>query len=133
MPAVVVDTHARLWYVYRSPRLSYRALAAIDEALSSGDGAYVSTISLVEMTYLVEKGTQPPEALRRIEAKLEDEAAGMKEVPVDLRISRALPRIPRASVPDMPDRIIAATALHLGLPLVTRDQRLQGTLVRTIW
>ena len=29
--------------------------------------------------------------------------------------------VPRDVVPDMPDRIIAATALYLGLPLVTRD------------
>jgi predicted nucleic acid-binding protein len=28
----------------------------------------------------------------------------------------------RATVPEMPDRIIAATALHLGCPLVTSQQ-----------
>ncbi len=33
----------------------------------------------------------------------------------------------------MPDRIIAATALHLGLPLVTRDRRLQAAIIQTIW
>jgi PIN domain nuclease of toxin-antitoxin system len=34
---------------------------------------------------------------------------------------------------DMPDRLIAATALHLDLPLVTRDRRLQGARIKTIW
>jgi predicted nucleic acid-binding protein len=29
--------------------------------------------------------------------------------------------------------IIAATALHLGLPLVTRDRRLQAAGLQTIW
>jgi predicted nucleic acid-binding protein len=33
----------------------------------------------------------------------------------------------------MPDRIIAATALHLGLPLVTRDLRIQASGIPTIW
>jgi predicted nucleic acid-binding protein len=33
----------------------------------------------------------------------------------------------------MPDRIIAATALNLGLPLVTRDRRLQAAGIQTIW
>ncbi len=33
----------------------------------------------------------------------------------------------------MPDRIIAATALHLGLPLVTRDHRIRASSVTTIW
>ncbi|PJB74400.1 MAG: PIN domain nuclease, partial [Armatimonadetes bacterium CG_4_9_14_3_um_filter_58_7] len=35
--------------------------------------------------------------------------------------------------PDMPDRIIAATALHLGLSLVTRDSKIQGCGIPTIW
>jgi len=33
----------------------------------------------------------------------------------------------------MPDRIIAATALHLGLPLVTRDQRIAAAGIKTVW
>jgi predicted nucleic acid-binding protein len=32
----------------------------------------------------------------------------------------------------MPDRIIAVTALHLNLPLVTRDQRMQILGIKTI-
>jgi predicted nucleic acid-binding protein len=36
-------------------------------------------------------------------------------------------------VPEMPDRIIAATAIHLGVPLVTRDRRLQSAGIQTIW
>jgi predicted nucleic acid-binding protein len=33
----------------------------------------------------------------------------------------------------MPDRIIAATALHLGLPLVTRDARIVASGINTVW
>jgi predicted nucleic acid-binding protein len=33
----------------------------------------------------------------------------------------------------MPDRIIAATALHLGLPLISRDRKIQLSSVPTIW
>jgi len=42
-------------------------------------------------------------------------------------------RIPRDMVSDPADRIIAATALHFGIPLVTRDQRIQSTGLATIW
>ena len=42
-------------------------------------------------------------------------------------------RIPRSQVPELPDRIIAATALHLDVPLVTRDHTIQGAPVQTIW
>ena len=105
----------------------------MEEALSNGDGIYISSITLVELTYLIEKGTQPPDALRRIEGALEDETQGFREVPVDLRISRALSRVPRSSVPDMPDRIIGATALHLGLALVSRDRMLRESGIEVIW
>jgi predicted nucleic acid-binding protein len=33
----------------------------------------------------------------------------------------------------MPDRIIAATALALGLPLVTRDRKIRAADLETIW
>lgn len=35
--------------------------------------------------------------------------------------------------PDMPDRIIAGTALHLKLPLITRDHKIQLSQIDTIW
>ena len=41
--------------------------------------------------------------------------------------------MPRDVVPDMPDRIIAATAVHLGLPLITRDERIRSAGIKTIW
>ena len=45
----------------------------------------------------------------------------------------ALATIPRDSVPDMPDRIIAATAIHLGLPLISKDSRMPLSGVSIIW
>lgn len=57
----------------------------------------------------------------------------MAVAPVDLRVAEILRTVPRDAVPDMPDRIIAATALALGLPIVTRDRRLPATGIRTIW
>lgn len=42
--------------------------------------------------------------------------------------------IPRATVPDMPDRIIAATALHLDLPLITSDTDIRKlTNIEVVW
>ncbi|HDQ72545.1 MAG TPA: hypothetical protein ENN19_10675 [Chloroflexi bacterium] len=37
-------------------------------------------------------------------------------------ISLKVKEIPRQQVPDLPDRIIAATALYLDVPLITRDR-----------
>lgn len=33
----------------------------------------------------------------------------------------------------MPDRIIAATAIHFGVPVLSRDSRIRASNVRTIW
>jgi PIN domain nuclease of toxin-antitoxin system len=33
----------------------------------------------------------------------------------------------------LPDRIIVATALHLGVPLISRDRQIQLAEVETIW
>ncbi|MGB3508901.1 MAG: hypothetical protein WBA93_06605 [Microcoleaceae cyanobacterium] len=42
-------------------------------------------------------------------------------------------QIPRQTVPDLPDRIIAATALCLGLPLISRDSKIRLSIVNIIW
>lgn len=36
-------------------------------------------------------------------------------------------------VPDMPDGLIAATALHLQAPLLTRDNQIRLASLQTIW
>jgi len=68
-----------------------------------------------------------------LEAALKDPASGMLVTPVDAEVAQAVHKVARAVVPDMPDRIIAATALHLNLPLITRDARLQSAGIQTIW
>ncbi len=131
--AAVLDTHAAIWYLRPSKELSPTALQAIRRAVSSGRPIYVSAISLVETIFLVERGGLPLEALRRLEAVLEDPASGLIVAPVDAAVADAVYKIPRTAVPDMPDRIIAATAFHLGLPLITRDQRIKSAGIKTIW
>lgn len=132
MPAVL-DTHAVIWYLLDSDRLPEPVFRLIDSAASSGTPACISAISLVEVVYLVERGRIPAEAFQRLSTELDNQTPAFEVVPLDARIAVALRRVPRDVVPDMPDRIIAATALRLGLPLVTRDRRLQKAGVQTIW
>jgi predicted nucleic acid-binding protein len=83
--------------------------------------------------YLVEGKRIPATALHRLRDALSDPSIGLFIAPVDASVANALEKTPRSIVPDMPDRIIAATALHLGVPLVTRDRRLQSAGIKTIW
>ncbi len=131
--AAVLDTHAAIWYLFNRKRLSQDALRFIRRALDSGKPIYISAISLVETIYLIERGRIPLEAIQRLETALKDPASGLRVAPVDENVAEAVYRVPRDVVPDMPDRIIAATALHLGLPLITRDQQIQSAGLNTIW
>jgi PIN domain nuclease of toxin-antitoxin system len=45
----------------------------------------------------------------------------------------ALELIPRDIVPDLPDRIIAATAKALDLPIISRDRAIQKTGLVVLW
>jgi PIN domain nuclease of toxin-antitoxin system len=131
LSAVVADTHVLVWFLLEPARLSASADAALDGAVSSG--IYISAITIVELVYLVEKGRLPAAVLDRLMADLAAPASAIRVAPVGLETARALSRVSRTDVPDMPDRIIAATALELGLPLVSRDCQIRASDVETIW
>ena len=131
--SAVLDTHTVLWYLENSKELSTTARTTIEDALREAREVHVSAISVIETVYLVERQKLPSTALQRLRQALIDPNAGLSIAPVDPSVANALESIPRSIVPDMPDRIIAATALHLGLPLITRDHRLQAAGIRTIW
>ena len=133
--SVVADTHAMIWYVDAPQELSPAATAAMDVAASTGgEYIFISAITLVEMRYLVEKNRIKATVLQRIEQELDEPDPMIVATSVDRTIYNAIASIPRSIVPDMPDRIIAATALALGLPLVTRDREIrQLTNVTTVW
>jgi PIN domain nuclease of toxin-antitoxin system len=133
MADLAVDTHAALWYLLDQPRLSARALDALDESAGTGDYLFLSAISLIEVRYLVDKGKLPPITIERLEMSLHGKAPAFVIVPVDLSVARSVGLIPRIEVPDMPDRIIAGTALILGVPLVTRDRAIQSSQIQTVW
>ena len=129
MPAVAADTHTAIWYLITPEMLSPNAL----RALNASDPVFVSSISVVETTYLVEKGRLIEEVYRRLVRALSDPAMSLVIAPLDLDVAEVTRQIPRHAVPDMPDRIIAATALHLNVPLVTRDHKIRATSLTTIW
>lgn len=133
MAVVVADTHAAVWYLTNSPRLSSAAAKALDDASAAGDSILIPSISLVELTYLVEKGRVPAEARKRLVDALAESDGPYELAPLDGLVAAAVELIDRSVVPDMPDRIIAATALSSRAALVSRDGKIRASQIQTIW
>jgi PIN domain nuclease of toxin-antitoxin system len=133
MIAAVAATHAAVWYLFHNPKLSAGARQAIEAAFNAGDQIGVSSISLVEMVYLGEKGRIPASAVQDLIRGLLDPEYPLHELPVDASVAQHMAFIGRDEVPDMPDRIVAATGLRYGVPVISRDGKIRASKIRTIW
>lgn len=132
-PAAVIDTHAAIWYLNADPRLSSRAQTFIDNARIQGTPVLVASITLVEIVYLQEKGKIPAGTLTRLHDVLRDPTSVLQIADLTMAIALALGQVLRDEVPDMPDRIIAATAVHVGVPVISREGKIRTSAVPTIW
>jgi PIN domain nuclease of toxin-antitoxin system len=133
MLAGVADTHVALWYLFGDPRLSPAAKTFIDEAAASSHKIALSAISLAEIVYLVEKQRIAANAYHEIRKALSNPEHVFEEVPLQALIVDAMQGVSRKDVPDMPDRIVAATAVYAGVPVVSRDGRIRASKVQTVW
>ncbi len=131
MISAVADTHAVIWYIFADQRLSEIARTTIEQIAAEGNQVAFSSITLAEIVYLSERGRISSETFVRLSQAVDDENAVLIEVPFERHVAEALARVERSQVPDLPDRMIAATALHLGVPLISRDRQIQFSDIET--
>ena len=133
MTSVVADSHAILWYVQGSDRLSEGASSALASA-EADDGIVVSVATIVDLWYVTQTTQRvTSEALARLRDVL-IESASVDLHPIDLSVADAVTSIPREVLADPWDRFIVATTIALEVPLVTRDRAItKSALVETIW
>ena len=130
----MTDTHALYWHLTNDLRLSPPALKVFCEADTGLHQILVPGIALIEMIYLVEKGRLDEAQVEQVFTLLDTVDSSYVFASLDQSTARALRHIPREVILDMPDRIIAATAYQLGLPLITRDALIQSSgVVSVIW
>jgi PIN domain nuclease of toxin-antitoxin system len=129
----VADTHVVIWYIFADPRLSVTARNTIEQVAAQGNQVAFSSITLAEIVYLIERGRIDVTTLDRLLEALEGDNALLVEIPFDRHIAQALRQVDRGQIPDLPDRIIAATALYLNVPIISRDRRIQLSDIDTIW
>lgn len=129
----VADTQAIVWYIALDRRLSVAARQAFEDAWMAGELVGISAMTLVELIYLVERGRVPPDGRTRLLAAVDAPTSMLTVIPVDRAVAEATLSIDRAAIPELPDRVIAATALNLGVPLITSDLRIRTSGIATVW
>ncbi len=127
LTAVLLDTHAWAWIIVSEDRLSAAAQAAVDAA----DTVYVSPISFYEISQKVRLNKWPQmnpfvDGL----VGLVDEQGG-KIAGLDHAICLAAGRLDWTHR-DPFDRMLAATALHYAMPLISADTVFDG-VVQRVW
>jgi PIN domain nuclease of toxin-antitoxin system len=133
MITAAADTHTAVWYLFDNPRLSAGAREAMEGAFLAGDQSGVSSVSLAEMVYLAEKNRIPSTAVQTLIDRLFDTECPLRELPVDAAVAQQMASINRYEVPDMPDRIVAATGVRYGVPVISRDRKIRASRIQTIW
>ncbi len=134
MSRYIADTHALLWHLTNDSKLSPVARQIFRKADAGLHQILVPGIVLIEMIYLVEKGRIPAILVDNLLALLGTSGGSYAIAPLDKGTAKAMRSVPRATVPDMPDRIIVATAVQLGLSLISRDSKIQDAgVVKVIW
>ena len=123
MIPLLLDTHVLIWLLRDAERISESIYAQIQLAADE-NRLYLSAITPWEIALLVSK--------KKIDLGLDvqlwiDKALalpGIRLYPLSPAIAVASTRLPWEMHPDPADRILAATALHLGAALVTADEHL---------
>ena len=132
----VCDTHALLWFATgKVKKLGKSARRYLEKADKGADVAiYVPTVVLVEVAEAVEarrvKLSHPfAEWVRRL-------LAAGPFIATDLTTDVVLAAEMLSGIPERADRMIAASALVLGCPLITRDPEIIAAAdagIETIW
>ena len=130
---IVLDTHAWIWFTSKPEALSKKAQKSLAAAVKEKN-VLVSSISVWEVALLVNK--------KRLKLSMDvtdwiaksESLPFIQFIPVANSIAVKSVNLPQPLHPDPADRIIIATALSIGAPLVTKDKKISDYApIKTIW
>ena len=119
MTTVVLDSHVVHWWSAEPERITADAARAIGEA----DELAVADISWFELAWLARH--ERIIVAIPIAAWLQQLAAQTRTIPVSPAIAATAVGLPSSFPGDPADRLIYATAIENGWPLITKDRRLR--------
>jgi PIN domain nuclease of toxin-antitoxin system len=128
---IVVDTCVVIWLASDPGLLSAAATEAIRTARQNG-GVGISCISLFELAWLARNHRIVLKT--SLEAFLAEVEARFIILPITAAVTRIAVEFPASYPLDPMDRIIGATALDRGVPLVTKDKMIRkAKALSVIW
>lgn len=119
MSAVVLDSHVLHWWSAEPDRISAVASRAIGEA----DELAVADISWFELAWLASH--ERILVSIPVDSWLRQLAAQVRTIPVTPAIATTAVGLPSSFPGDPADRLIYATAIEQGWPLISKDKRLR--------
>jgi PIN domain nuclease of toxin-antitoxin system len=129
----VTDAHPLIWYGTRRWRKLGAQARKVFEAVDAGAATiYVPTLALVEISEASHHGRI---SLQGGFSSWTDKIFSTRRfVPVDLTVDIVRRAEAFYGIPERGDRLIAATAAHLGFPLITRDPEIaRAAGVDVVW
>jgi PIN domain nuclease of toxin-antitoxin system len=125
MTDLLLDTHIVLWLDSGDERLGEATQRVIDAAWKTGGRILLSAISVWEIAVLVDKG------FIELDLPVEEwverflDRPGLEAVALDHATAARAYRLHHLEHRDPADRLLIASAIGLGCPLVTHDDRIR--------
>ncbi len=130
---IVLDTHVWVWWLSESHSLSHKVQKLLTEAKAK-QAIFISSISVWEVAQLATGGRLILTMDYTDWIAQTESLSFINFVPVDNHIALRSVQLPSPLHQDPADRVIMATALILGMPLITKDAKISRyPHLNTIW
>ncbi len=126
----VTDTHAILWWFINSPKISQKATEIFEKCEQGENVIFVPSIVIAEALSIFDKKRITfnfKELFKKI-----NESDNFVIMPLDYPILKKM--VDLKDIPEIHDKIIAATVKYLNFPVITKDETLHNLdSIKTVW
>jgi PIN domain nuclease of toxin-antitoxin system len=128
---ILLDTHVLIWLAVEPLKLSRKAAEAI-RAASQQTGLAIAAITLWELSWLASHGRL--QFTGTVQAFVEKISSRTAILPITPQIAVLANQFPKNYSGDPCDRLIGATAVAQGIPLITKDRKIRNCKqIHSIW